>query len=112
MSDVPQHDPHTAANAVEKGAVLLDVREDHEWIAGHAAAATHVRLAEVPAYLGELSAEAAVVCVCRSGARSNQAAAFLRAQGIDAANLIGGMQAWAAAGLDVITDDGDPGRVV
>jgi rhodanese-related sulfurtransferase len=112
VSDVPQLDPDTAANLVEKGACLLDVREDDEWVAGHAAAALHIRLADIPGRVGEIPSDAPVVCVCRVGGRSQQAAEFLRARGVDAANLAGGMRAWAAAGLDVMTDEGDPGRVI
>jgi rhodanese-related sulfurtransferase len=109
---VPQIGAPEGARKVQEGAVLLDVREADEWAAGHAPAATHIRLADVPGRVGDLSGDAEVVAICRSGARSDRAAAFLRAQGIEAVNLAGGMQAWAAAGLDVITDDGDPGRVI
>ena len=35
----------------------------------------------------------------------------LRDQGVDAVNVMGGMLAWAAAGLDVVTDDGSTGHV-
>ena len=41
------------------------------------------------------------VCVCRSGNRSNYAAAMLRQAGIDAANLAGGMLDWKAQGLPI-----------
>ena len=37
--------------------------------------------------------------------------AALRRAGYDAANLAGGMQAWAEAGLPVVTDSGDAGVV-
>jgi rhodanese-related sulfurtransferase len=110
--EVPQIGAAEGARKVQDGALLLDVRELDEWAAGHAPAATHIRLAEVPARLGDLLPDAEVVAICRSGARSDRAAAFLRAQGIEAVNLAGGMQAWAAAGLDVVTDEGDPGRVI
>jgi rhodanese-related sulfurtransferase len=53
-----------------------------------------------------------VLCICRSGARSASAAEFLRRQGVDAVNLEGGMQAWAAFGLDVVRDDGSFGTVI
>jgi rhodanese-related sulfurtransferase len=110
--EVPQITADEGARRVQEGAVLLDVREPDEWTAGHAPAAIHIRLAEIPERVSELPADADVVAICRSGARSNRAAAYLRSTGIDAANLAGGMQAWAAAGLDVITDEGDPGNVI
>jgi rhodanese-related sulfurtransferase len=36
----------------------------------------------------------------------------LNSRGFDAVNLGGGMRAWQAAGLDVVTDDGAPGAVI
>jgi rhodanese-related sulfurtransferase len=110
--EVPQVGADEGAALVEGGALLLDVREPDEWVAGHAAAAVHIRLSQLPARANEVPADGKVVVICRSGGRSNQAAAFLRVQGVDAINLAGGMQAWAASGLDVITDEGDPGRVI
>ena len=110
--DVPQVNADDGAKLVESGAFLLDVREPNEWVAGHAAAAAHIPLRQVPARTTEVPRDGTVVVICRVGGRSNQAAAFLRAQGYDAVNLAGGMQAWAASGLDVITDDGDSGQVI
>lgn len=110
--DVPQVSADEGAKMVEDGAFLLDVREPDEWVAGHAAAAAHIPLGQVLARTAEVPGDSTVVVVCRVGGRSNQAAAYLRAQGVDAVNLAGGMQAWAASGLDVVTDDGTPGTVV
>lgn len=110
MSEIPEVDPAGAQALVDGGALLLDVREDDEWGAGHAPGATHLRLgllaAERPADDGRT-----IVAVCRSGARSGKATEALRAWGYDAVNLAGGMKAWAAAGLPVVTDDGGPGAV-
>ena len=110
--EVPQISAEDGARLVEDGAFLLDVREPSEWIAGHAAAAAHIPLGQIPARGAEVPADGTVVVICRVGGRSQQAATYLRSGGIDAVNLAGGMQAWAAAGLDVITDEGDPGQVI
>jgi rhodanese-related sulfurtransferase len=110
--EVPQIDPTEASTLIANGAVLLDVREDDEWAAGRSASARHIRLAEVPERIAELPEGTTIVAVCRAGGRSQQAAEFLRAQNIDAVNLTGGMRAWAAAGLDVVTESGDPGTVI
>lgn len=107
---IPEVDPAGAQQLVAEGAVLLDVREDDEWAAGHAPAATHLRLgllnAERPTNDGRR-----LVAVCRSGARSAKATEALRMWGYDAVNLAGGMQAWAAAGLPLVRDDGSAGTV-
>jgi rhodanese-related sulfurtransferase len=99
-----------AAHGRHADHVLLDVREDDEWAAGHAPGATHVPLLRLAT--DSVPAGATVLCVCRSGARSGRAAEALRGAGIDAVNVAGGMKAWAAAGLPVVRDDGRRGRVV
>jgi rhodanese-related sulfurtransferase len=108
---VPELGPHEADALVREGALLLDVREREEWDAGHAPAANLVPLGELPARLDEVPPDGTVVVVCRSGGRSALAARALIARGRDARNLAGGMQAWAAAGLPVVTGAGTPGGV-
>jgi rhodanese-related sulfurtransferase len=110
MSAVPEVDPAAAQRlADEHDALLLDVREDGEWIAGHAPGAVHLRLGLLAEQRPEPGRR--IVAVCRSGARSARATEVLNQWGYDAVNLAGGMQAWAAAGLPVVTDDGGPGTV-
>jgi len=82
--------------------VVLDVREPHEWVAGHIQGAVHVPLADVPARVGELDAQARTVVVCHLGGRSARATAWLAAQGHDVVNLDGGMEAWESAGRPVV----------
>jgi rhodanese-related sulfurtransferase len=107
---VPEISPTEAHRRALAGEVLLlDVREDDEWAAGRAAEAVHAALSRLdPAAVPD---ELPVVAVCRVGSRSHTAAAALLARGVDAVNLTGGMKAWAAAGLPVISDRG-PGEVV
>jgi rhodanese-related sulfurtransferase len=61
--------------------------------------------------MGELPTQRPVIAVCRSGHRSARAARFLAGHGLGAANLKGGMSAWAAAGLPVVARGGRPGRI-
>lgn len=102
--------PPSAAGAAPEP-VLLDVREHDEWQAGHAPGAVHVPLHELPSRLGELP-EAPLAVVCRAGARSAQAVAWLTAQGRDAVNVDGGMQAWEAAGRGLVSESGSEPQVV
>lgn len=93
-------------------AVLLDVREKHEWTAGHAPGAVHAPLTELAAG-GTLPAEAQgrpLVVICRSGHRSRQAAKLLASRGARAVDVEGGMNAWAAAGHPVVDARGNSGR--
>ena len=80
---------------------LLDVREDHEWLAGHAPTAVHIPMYDVPHRLTELPTDGPIAVICHIGARSAQVAHWLRAQGYDAHNVEGGMDAWLASGLPV-----------
>jgi rhodanese-related sulfurtransferase len=92
-----------------RSGVLVDVRERDEWDAGHAPDALHIPLSRLTP--DAVPPDVPVLCICRSGARSSRATALLAASGIDAVNVAGGMQAWAAAGLPVVRDDGAPGGV-
>jgi rhodanese-related sulfurtransferase len=73
---------------------LLDVREPQEWAEGRIAGAVHIPLGELPTRWQELPASKPVAVICRSGARSARATAFLHGQGVDAQNVEGGMLAW------------------
>lgn len=89
--------PSTTVSALPADALLLDVREDDEWAAGHASGALHIPLAQVPERLAELG-EGTVHVLCKSGGRSAQAVAWLNLNGVDAVNVDGGTTAWANAG--------------
>jgi rhodanese-related sulfurtransferase len=91
-----------------EGTVLLDVRENDEWAAGHAPGALHIPLGDLPGRLGELPADAGLYVVCRSGGRSARATAFLNDNGWEATNVAGGMKAWAVAGHPLAADGAAP----
>ena len=98
---------------VPADAVLLDVREDDEWAAGHAEGALHIPMSEFVARFGELTErvedEAPVFVVCKAGGRSAQVTQYLRQQGVTAVNVDGGMLAWEAVGRPLVTDaEGQP----
>jgi rhodanese-related sulfurtransferase len=105
----PETSP-AAAHASAEDVLLIDVREDDEWAAGHAPGAQHFALSRLdPARLPDADT---VLCICRSGNRSARAVAALRQQGVNAVNVAGGMNAWAVAGLPVVRADGRPGTVI
>ncbi|GAA4080607.1 MBL fold metallo-hydrolase [Streptomyces shaanxiensis] len=104
----------TVAEAHERAgadAVLVDVREHDEWAAGHAPGAVLAPLSALSS--GELLPQAAqgrpVVAICRSGKRSREAAALLAARGTDVVDVVGGMRAWAEAGLPLVAEPGARG---
>lgn len=108
--------PTVGVSDLKDGDFLLDVREDDEWQAGHAAGALHIPISEFVARYGELTEAAPqdgrVHVICRSGGRSAQVTMYLVQQGVDAVNVDGGMQVWQAAGRKVVTDTGEEGFVL
>lgn len=91
---------------VPEGAHVLDVREAHEWDAGHVEGAQHIPLGEVSARAAEVPA-GAVYVICKVGGRSAMAAALLSRAGKQAVNVEGGMAAWAGAGKPMVSTSGN-----
>ena len=82
--------------------VILDVREQSEYDAGHIPGVTLIPLNDVPNRLNEIPKDKPVIVTCRSGNRSGQATDFLRQQGYtNVHNMTGGINAWQQAGYPV-----------
>lgn len=91
---------------VPEGALILDVREDFEWVEGHAAGATHIALGQLPERYEELDPDTDTYVICRTGGRSAQAAAWLTGMGFTAFNVAGGSDAWLEADLPMESENG------
>ncbi|UTI66855.1 rhodanese-like domain-containing protein [Paraconexibacter antarcticus] len=95
-------------NAANDGATtgklkLVDVREPHEFAAGHPAGAINVPLSGFPTAVASLP-DGPVALTCQSGMRSGKAAKAAVAAGrTDISNVRGGFSAWQAAGLPTQT---------
>jgi rhodanese-related sulfurtransferase len=100
---IPEISVTELAERLAAGAVLFDVRNLDEYEDAHAGPARLVPLHEVPSRLAEFPTEGEVLVICRSGGRSGQAVGFLRDNGVDAINVVGGMMAWIGAGQPVET---------
>jgi adenylyltransferase/sulfurtransferase len=92
---IPQVDLDTALSAQATGATLIDVREPFETAAGVLPGAVEVPLATLLAD-PSLAGSGPVVVVCKVGVRAERAAQALRAAGVEASVLAGGMDAWGA----------------
>lgn len=103
-------DPETLARDLAM-VQLVDVRYPNEWEAGHIEGAIHIPLDDIFDRLGELNPARRVVAMCRSGGRSAEAAKDLAGEGFDVADLRGGVAAWAAQGLPLVSTAGTPGTV-
>ena len=111
-NSTPQISATEAVDLLGGDAVLIDVREQHEYDAGHAPQARHLAMSELSHRVAEIPADVPVICVCHLGGRSAAVSDALTRAGFNALNLTGGMEAWQAAGLPVVNDAGQPGSVV
>jgi rhodanese-related sulfurtransferase len=83
--------------------VVLDVRPEEEYRAGHIPGALSVPLEALEAALQTLPGDREVVAYCRGPycVFSDEAVAFLRARGYRARRLRQGLPDWRAAGMPV-----------
>lgn len=83
--------------------ILVDVRTQPEWDAGHVPGAVHIPMDEIQSRLGELEShkDGPVYVICASGARSTRVSQQLRNEGYQAVNVKGGTKGWQAAGHPV-----------
>jgi rhodanese-related sulfurtransferase len=84
------------------GAVVIDVREPYEYVAGHVPGADLVPLRRLGSSVADLPRGVPVYVICASGNRSLAAAAFLAGAGVDAWSVAGGTGAWQRAGHPVV----------
>ena len=82
--------------------VLIDVREQHEYDAGHIPGITLIPMSEMESRVSEIPTDKTVVLTCQSGRRSAQIYDWLTQNGYDNVhNMQGGFVGWQAAGLAV-----------
>jgi len=104
LSGVEQADTLKATRLYNDDALVLDVREDKEYAAGHIPKARHIPLGQLAGRLHELDKfkSKPVLVACRSGQRSARACGMLKKAGFETVyNLAGGIMAWQRANLPV-----------
>jgi rhodanese-related sulfurtransferase len=95
-------DVNEANEMMDSGAVVIDVREIHEYTGGHVPNAGHIPVNTVYARREELPRDKDVIFVCAVGQRSALAAEMAAAAGLTRLfNLEGGTEAWVKAGKPV-----------
>ncbi len=106
-------DTHGAPGTPDDGPppLLVDVREPNEFAEVRAEGAVLVPLSTFMLRYRELPQDRSLLMICRSGARSAQATAYLLANGwTDVVNVAGGTLAWERAGLPVRRGEPAPGE--
>lgn len=93
--DVAEITPEETRARQQAGAVIVDVRELHEWHSGHIPGATHMPLGTLSHRVHELDKAREIIAVCRSGHRSLMAAQTLQRAGFTrVSSMAGGMLHW------------------
>lgn len=90
---------------INQGAFVLDVREPHEFEAGHLPASTLIPLGQLSDRMAELEAQRThhIVVICHGGKRSATACGQLAQLGFaNTYNIAGGILAWKKAKLPVV----------
>ncbi len=103
MSSLKHISPKEAADLVEDGAILIDIREDHERQREHIPGAHHHALTRINPANPIRPGDEVLIFHCRSGARTRTYASHLAAAagGCEVYVLDGGIEAWKRAGLPV-----------
>lgn len=98
--------PAEAVKLINNDAVVIDLRSADAFALGHIVKARNIPLDELAARQEQLTAakNKPIVAVCQTGPASTKAVDTLRKSGFESVyGLKGGMAAWGAAGLPVVT---------
>ena len=95
MSEFKRIPPEQAQALREQGAVVVDIRDQPTYAAGHISGARHLDNQSVPDFIRGADLDAPTVVVCYHGNSSQSAAAYLVSQGFsDVYSLDGGFELW------------------
>jgi len=104
LSGIEEADTLKATRLYNDDALILDVREDKEYAAGHIPKAKHIPLGKLSSRILELNKHKnkPILVTCRSGQRSARACRMLKKAGFETVfNQAGGIIAWERANLPV-----------
>lgn len=98
---IDEVEPDVAQQELIAGTRLIDVREPHEFDAGHAPGAELIPLGQLSSALRDMPASSEILFICRSGNRSAYATEMAARMGMKAKNVRGGIIAWYRGGLPI-----------
>ncbi len=89
--------------------VVVDVRSEKEWRAGHIEGSINVPVNHLLERIGELPSDKTLAVHCQSGYRSSIACSLLERVGRgDLYDVVGGIKAWLKAALPVVEETAAP----
>ena len=104
--------PENIEQHIDDGYKLIDVREEHEWNAGHHPDAIHIPMGQIPKSIDNFQEKTKYIIICRSGHRSGKVAAYLDSQGYESFNMIGGMRQFSEISDNVQDSTGKKGNII
>lgn len=99
-------EPTDAVRLINNDATVIDLRSSEAFSRGHIVSSRNIPMDELDARMNKLAAlkSKSVLAVCEAGMTSTKAVDALRKSGFESVyGLKGGMNAWTAAGLPVVT---------
>lgn len=112
FNKVPTVEASEVEDLVSNGHILIDVREEDEWEAGHHREATHISMSTIEENLSKFTKGNDYIIVCRSGARSSRVSKYLLSKDFNVSNLDGGMKALFNVSNNIINSKGSPGQII
>ncbi len=101
--NITEISPADARKQADAGdAILIDVREESDWRAGHAEGATHLSRGIIELEIEEQIPDVTkpIICYCGGGSRSALVTESLQKMGYqNVRSLAGGLRAWKEAAL-------------
>jgi rhodanese-related sulfurtransferase len=101
--NITEISPTDARQQTERDkAILIDVREESDWLEGHAKGAKHLSRGVIELEIEELvpDLKKPIICYCGGGSRSALVAESLQKMGYEnVRSLAGGFRAWKEADL-------------
>ena len=102
-------DPDDLARRIDGdgGILVLDVRDEDEFAAGHIPASVNIPYTEIDERHSELPSERTIAAVCSGGKRSGLAVSILQREGFELLLHVGhgGVGTWARTGHPIESSD-------
>ncbi len=96
-SDLDAAKVETNLAEYRKECLILDVREEDEYLQGHIPGAVNIPLSALHSRLQELKKDQKILAICLSGGRAGVAAKMLKDKGYRVRIMSGGMRSWKGA---------------
>ena len=105
--NITEISPNETKERLERGAVVIDVREEDDWREGHIKGAKHLSRGMVELEIEDEIPDVnqPIICYCGGGSRASLVTESLQKMGYkNVRSIRGGLRAWQAAGLPTAKD--------